>query len=373
MPGHYYTSPGIFAEEQETIFAKRWVCVGRAAEIADKGCYAAYTIAGESIIVVRGRGGDGGVRAFYNVCRHRGTRLTEERTGCYPGSIQCPYHAWTYSLDGQLIGAPHMQEVEGFDKREYPLHSVAIHEWEGLLWVNLARDPEPFEQTFAPVMGRFSRFNIPKLALIKRIEYDVASNWKLINQNYSECLHCPVIHPELSRIMPYQSGANDLVEGLQLGGYMMIGQEAGKREAGSGKREAAGASMTMTGHLAGLPVGDLPPDDMDRAYYYTLFPNLLLSMHPDYVCVYTLWPESPRRTRVICDWLFSKESVGDPAFNPGDAIEFWDRTNRQDWHITEQSLKGISSRAYVPGPYSPRESIPAAWDRAYLKVMGNGE
>src|SRR5205823_1239724 len=149
LPRRYYVDAGVYAEEQERIFARRWVCVGRAAELGAPGEYVVRAIAGESVILVRGQ--DGAVRAFYNVCRHRGTRLCDGARGRLSETIQCPYHAWTYTLDGALIGAPHMNEVAGFDKRDYPLHPVALAAWEGFLFVNLARDPEPFARAFAPI------------------------------------------------------------------------------------------------------------------------------------------------------------------------------------------------------------------------------
>jgi len=357
LPGHYYTSPEIYAEELERIFTRRWICGGRAGEIANPGDYVLRTIAGESVIVVRGR--DGALRAFYNVCRHRGTRLCEEPRGRFSETIQCPYHAWTYTIDGQLIGAPHMNEVAGFDKREYPLHPVALETWEGLLFLHLSRDPEPFGEAFAPLVGRFSRFNLPRLRSARRIEYDVAANWKLIFQNYSECLHCPVIHPGLAQLTPYTSGENDLLDGPYLGGYMVITREGG--------------SLTLSGRACGAPVGELPAEDVNRVYFYSIFPNLLLSLHPDYVMFHTLWPDGPARTHITCEWLFHTDSFELPGFDPDDAVRFWDETNRQDWHICEQSHAGVSSRAYQPGPYSPREGISAAWDREFLRAIRHAE
>ena len=355
LPGRYYTSAEIYAEEQERIFTARWICIGRAAEIPMAGDYLLRTIASESVIVVRGR--DGAVRAFYNVCRHRGTRLCEEPRGRFSETIQCPYHAWTYTIDGQLIGAPHMNEVQGFDKRDYPLHGVPLETWDGFLFVNLARDGEPFAHAFAPLVGRFARFNLSALKAAGRVYYDVAANWKLIFQNYSECLHCPVIHPGLAKLTPYLSGENDLFKGPFLGGYMVLTKEGG--------------SLTLSGRACGTPVGRLPEEDLNRVYFYSIFPNLLLSLHPDYVMFHTLWPDGPGRTRITCEWLFHPDSFAEPGFDPDDAVRFWDETNRQDWHICEQSHAGITSRAYVPGPYSPREGISAAWDREFLRAMGH--
>jgi Rieske 2Fe-2S family protein len=110
-------------------------------------------------------------------------------------------------------------------------------------------------------------------------------------------------------------------------------------------------------------------------FYYSIFPNMLLSMHPEYVMVHQLWPQAPDRTLIVCDWFFHPDAAGAtaPGYNPEDAIEFWDVTNKQDWHVCELSQQGIASRAYEPGPYSARETIPAAWDREYLRRMGGGK
>jgi Rieske 2Fe-2S family protein len=220
MPGEYYTSPAILVEENERIFARSWHCVGRSSALRSAGDYFLKTVGGESLIILRDRSGD--LRAFFNVCRHRGTRLCEAASGHFSETIQCPYHAWTYTTDGRLIGAPQMQEVEGFDKRDFPLRAAAVAEWEGFVFVNVARNPAPFEQEFAPMMGRLTRFGLGALKVGHAVTYEVNANWKLVFQNYSECLHCPMIHPELTAKMPYQSGANDLTEGPFLGGYMEI-------------------------------------------------------------------------------------------------------------------------------------------------------
>jgi glycine betaine catabolism A len=303
------------------------------------------------------------VRGFYNVCRHRGTRLCEEKNGHTP-AIQCPYHAWTYGLNGRLVGAPHMDKVQGFDKAEYSLHAIKLALWEGFILVNLADGPSPLEEVFAPLTTKFTHWNLPKLRSARRIEYDVRANWKLIFENYSECYHCPGVHPTLAKLTPYDLAENDLCEGPFLGGFMPI---------------TKGKSLTMSGEACALPVAgkdqeqdqEHEQEGKDRVFYYSIFPNMLLSMHPDYVMVHQLWPQSPERTLILCDWFFHPEAAGvtAPSYNPDDAIEFWDMTNKQDWHVCELSQQGIASRAYQPGPYSTRESIPAAWDREYLRFM----
>jgi Rieske 2Fe-2S family protein len=354
----YFVSPEVFAEEQDRIFSKQWVLVGHQSQLADAGDYFVAEVASESLIIVRDKGGE--VRGFYNVCRHRGTRLREDRNG-HLSALQCPYHAWTYGLDGRLIGAPHMDQLPDFDKADYSLHAVNVALWEGFIFVNIADSRSASAQRggyssldrwFAPLNGKFSHWNLAKLRTAKRIEYDVKANWKLMFENYSECYHCPGVHPQLQKVSPYDSAENDLTEGPFLGGFMKINK---------------GAGLTMSGKACALPVGKI--ENVQEVFYYSIFPNMLLSLHPEYVMVHQLWPQSPERTVILCDWFFHPDAFNRSDFKPEDAIEFWDMTNRQDWHVCELSQQGIASRAYEPGPYSARESIPAAWDEYYLRVM----
>jgi Rieske 2Fe-2S family protein len=352
LPQRYFTSPEIFAAEMERIFAQHWICADHQSQIPHPGDFFVQNVFGESLIFLRDRRGE--IRGFYNVCRHRGTRLCESSHGQFHESIQCPYHAWTYGLDGRLIGAPHMSQSEGFDKSQHSLHAANLALWEGFIFVNLAPDPGPFASVFAPLINKFSHWNLPKLKSAKRIEYEVAANWKLLFENYSECYHCPLVHPTLAKLTPYDQAENDLYEGPFLGGFMPIRKNGG--------------SLTMSGNSCALPVSENGVDD-GLVYYYSIFPNMLLSMHPDYVMVHLIWPQAPDRVRIFCDWYFHPDAFGRDDFNPNDAVAFWDMTNKQDWHVCELSQQGIASRRYQPGPYSPRESIPAAFDREYLRVL----
>jgi Rieske 2Fe-2S family protein len=358
LPQTYFISDAVFATENERIFARNWLVVGHANDIPATGDYFLATVGRESVLIVRDQGD--AIRAFHNVCRHRGARLCEADCGRV-SSIQCSYHAWTYALDGRLIGAPHMDDVNGFEKADHGLHPIRVGLWEGLIFVNLDEDALPLDEWFAPLGHKFAEWNLSELRSARRVEYDVRANWKLVFQNYSECYHCPGVHPELSKVSPYDSVENDLSEGPFLGGFMKI---------------TKGSSLTMSGHACARLVGNIKAEDHHRVFYYSVFPNMLLSLHPDYVMVHQLWPKAPDRTLILCDWYFHPESESkaadgsDYTFNPNDAVEFWDMVNRQDWHVCELSQQGISSRAYRPGPYSSRESIPATWDDYYLRVMG---
>jgi Rieske 2Fe-2S family protein len=345
------TSPDVFARERERIFAARWVCVAHHQELAEPGAFVVREVAGESLIVVRGT--DGAVRAFYNVCRHRGARICEAASGKFPAVIRCFYHSWTYELDGRLRNAPHMEGVAGFDPGDMGLRTVATGVWEGLVFVGLA-PVQAFDAAFAPLAAKFTQWNLAALRSARSIEYDVAANWKLLFENYSECYHCPGVHPALARLTPYNRAENDLSDGPHLGGFMPI---------------RPGGSITASGNTCAPLVGELGAEDRARVYYYSIFPNLFLSLHPDYAMVHTLWPEASDRTRIRCDWLFHPNAFTTKDFRPDDAVSFWDMTNLQDWHVCEMNQRGVQSRAYEPGPYSPRERIAAAFDREYLKAM----
>jgi Rieske 2Fe-2S family protein len=354
LPAVWYISPEVFAQEEERISRSQWLCVGREESLPRAGDFFTVERAGESLIVTRDAGDR--VHAFYNVCRHRGTRLCSEAAGHFTGSIQCPYHAWTYALDGELKVARNMAEVPGFDRAEYPLKEAAVALWEGFIFINLSERSDEFERVFAPLIGRFSRWNVANLQTARSITYELACNWKLVFLNYSECYHCPLVHPQLDKLSPSDSGRNDLSEGVFLGGYSELRER--------------GTSLATSGRSSREPLGSVGGDDLDRVYYYTIFPSLLLSLHPDYAMAHYCKPLAADRTEVTCAWLFDPNAIANPDFDPADVVEFWDLTNRQDWHVNELTQRGLSSRAYSPGPYSNAEGLLSAFDRHYLAIVG---
>lgn len=352
LDARWYTSAEVFERERERILSRSWVCVARCEDIEKNGAFITVCLAGESLIVTRDQAG--AAHAFYNVCRHRGTRICEERSGTFRGSIQCPYHAWTYALNGSLIAARNMETTPGFNRAEYPLREAGIAEFEGFIFVSL--DPqECFEEAFRPIVGRFGAWNIGALRRAASITYDLACNWKLVFQNYSECYHCPVIHPQLEKLSASDSGRNDLFDGPFLGGYSTLRDDGG--------------SLTISGTTTRAPLPGVRGEETSRVYYYTVFPSLLLSLHPDYVMAHYVQPISSMQTRVVCEWYFDANAMSGTDFTADDAVEFWDQTNRQDWHVNELSQLGISSRAYSPGPYSQQEGLLHAFDRYYLQQM----
>ena len=353
LPREYYTSDHLFALETEKIFEQCWLLVGREEQVENPGEFFVANIGQESLMIVRGA--DRGLRALYNVCRHRGTRICSEESGKFVGSIMCPYHAWTYGLDGKLMAARNMDGVPDFDKSEYPLKQAALATWEGFIFVNLAEQPQPFAASHAALLERFKRWHIADLRIARTIVYDLHCNWKLLVQNYSECYHCPLVHPALDKLTPFDSGRNDLGEGPFLGGFMTM--------------RKSGSRMSISGTAHYPPIGEVSGEELDRVYYYAIFPAMLLSLEPDYVMVHRITRVSTNRSIVTCQWLFDPATIATPGFDPSDAVEFWDMTNRQDWHVCELSQSGIESRAYTPGPYANQEGLLYQFDRHYRGVM----
>jgi Rieske 2Fe-2S family protein len=354
LPAPAYTDPQWFANEMERVFARMWLAAGRAPELDQPGAFIRRDVAGASVLIVRAA--DGSIEAFHNVCRHRGTRLCTGEHGRFQGSIQCPYHAWTYGLDGRLLAAPQMDEVAGFDRSEYPLRRVACETWDGHIFINLSplgrlgatlstvegsQAPSPLSAQLADLPARFAAWRMHELRRAHRIDYDVATNWKLVVQNYNECLHCPIIHPLLNRMHNYLAADNVPTTETYCGGAM--GFKHGVETLSSdGKRRRA--------FLPGL--GER---ERTMVNYFAIYPNLLLTLHPDYMMTITIWPQSSGQTRLVAEWHFHPDEIAKPGFVFEDAVDFWDRTNREDWAISEQSYLGISSRGYQPGPYSERE------------------
>ena len=353
LPQEYYINNRILKLEMEKIYAKEWLCCGRCDELVQSGDYKVLNIGDDSIIILRDENKI--LQAFYNLCRHRGTQICINEKGNFSKTIQCPYHGWTYNLKGGLHGAPNMDGVKGFNKNKYPLHSINIAEWEGFMFINLSENPKDFFLEYKSIINHFLEWNMQNLKTTDKKIYYVNCNWKLIIQNYSECYHCPIIHPKLADITPYISGRNDLVNGKFLGGYMEIKSK----------------SITSDGNLCAPIIETLSNKNLSRVYYYSLFPNMLLSLHPDYIMFHIIYPMGTEECKIDCTWLFSKDAAHDTNYNPKNAIDFWDKTNLEDWGICEQSQLGIKSRKYLPGPYSGQESLLVAYDEYYLNMLNN--
>jgi Rieske 2Fe-2S family protein len=356
LPRRFYADPDFYRAELERFYVNRWICAGRADQIPDAGDYFTRTLGDESVIVTRD--GSGAIRALFNVCRHRGTRLCEQTEGRFAERIQCPYHNWTYGLEGRLLAAPHMPP--DFCKDDYPLHRAGCDVWDGHVFVHLGQVGrvgqiglvgqvgKGLREQLADLLERFAAWQMADLRLGRRIVYDVKANWKLIVLNYNECLHCPNLHPALNKLHHYLGADNVAPTASYCGGAM-------------GFRDGV-ETMSMDGKRRRAYLPGLSEAQRQQVVYFAIYPNLLLSLHPDYVMTHTLWPRAHDRTEIVCEFHFRSAELARPDFQADDAVEFWDLTNREDWWIAEQSQAGINSRVYQPGPYSEREELLWSFD-----------
>lgn len=348
LPGRDYWAPEVFEIDRERIFHSMWVCVGREEAIPGPGDYFVRDVIDESLIVLRDQGSH--LRAFYNVCRHRGSRLCDAE-GSLGSAIRCPYHSWTYSLEGRLIGTPNVGKVEGFDREDYPLHAVALETWQGFIFVNLSPSPPPLKEQLEPPVLEYSRYGMDALRMGPRIVYEVAANWKIVHENYNECLHCPGVHPELVKLVPiYRRGI------------------VGEMNPYGATLDKGVRTFTPDGASKRPPLRGLMAEDRQRYYGVTVFPNLLLNLLPDYVMAYTIYPMGPERTAVVSEYLFDPSTMALEDFDAGDAFEFWDLVSRQDWAVCERTQKGVRSRSYKSGVYPPQDRYVYEFNQQYLKA-----
>ena len=385
LPGRSYTSEAEFARERDRVLLPGWFCVGRADGLTEPGCYLAADVCGESIIVTRTDGG--GLAGHYNLCRHRGSRLVPQPAsrdyagppamgqpaagpapgepesaagsaapgtpaaglpagpvagGRFPGCIRCPYHAWTYALDGTLRAAPFLPGLREH-RAALSLHGVDVATWDGFVFARLEPPSgpgpaEPLQAALGEIPGRVAAYPLASLRTGARLRYDVAANWKVILENYNECYHCGPVHPELCELVPaFRRGGGDL-----------------DWEAGIPHRPGA-TTFTSTGTTRRAPFPGLPEAAQTRHFGELVLPNLMLSLSADHVAAFTVWPRSAGRTTVLCDFLFHPDELARPDFDPSDAAGFWDLVNRQDWAICEQVQAGMGSRRFSAGYLAPME------------------
>ncbi len=356
LTGHEYRSWEVFERERETLFWQQWFYVGRSELVAKPSDRLVIDVAGESILVVRDR--EGVPHAYHNVCRHRGSQLCDE--GCTegaPGGITCPYHAWSYSLDGRLIGTPHVGKEE-VDRASMSLWRVSVDEWEGGVFVSLADDPEELRswlgnQAHDPL--RFEQHHLGSLRIGHRTVSEVEANWKILIDNYNECLHCPKVHPELVELIPIYKTGSVMDPDRTDGGVTL----------------AAGAdSFTLSGR-SWLPLLDGMGETEASSYFgAAVFPNMFIDVTGTSAIITTLVPRSPSHTTIVSEYLFVPSSVDAADFDPSPVVEFSELVARQDYEVCERVQRGVSSRAFTKGIYADKDSLAHEFNEWYRATMG---
>ncbi len=349
LPGVSYCDPAILEREWERVFYRSWLCAGREERVREPGDFFTLAVGRESVLVLRDR--DSRLRAFYNVCRHRGARLCDAEEGRLKGAISCTYHAWTYALDGRLIGTPHLWQGEAISRQEFSLHPVAIDTWGGFLFVNLEGGrAAPLAEHLGPIPERDRRYPLAALLVGARAAHEVECNWKILVENYMECYHCPGVHPELCDLVPlYRKGIVDAAGSDVVATF----------------REGA-CTFTMSGTTRRPLLSGLNDEEKRMYNGEMIYPTLMLNLFPDYVQYRVLWPLGPARTRVVTEWLFEPSTMARNDFDPRDAVEFINLIARQDWNVCERVQKGVASRAHRYGVYVPQETHAGEFKAWYL-------
>ncbi len=352
LTGREYLSDEVWQEERQRIFRSGWLMAG-AGQRLQRGNRTVVDLAGESVLLTRDL--DGALHAFANVCRHRGARLCEGHDASAQGSLMCPYHAWTYALDGRLIATPHLDDTE-VDRSTLPLWQYHLREWQGLVFVSLNPDPPEFDSWLsehASEMLKLERFRLGELQVVASTRCDIAANWKIVIENYQECLHCTRVHPELVDIVPlYRTGW------------------VSDRE-----REDGGVTVTRT--KDGSPYRDQLPslpgasgDDLTSYFGATVFPNGFVDITDPSVVISTLYPDGPNRTVMTMDFLFHPDTIAAPGFDPQPIIDFNVLVGNQDNEVCEMVHRGVASLAFDHGVLTPKDEYVIWFTEHYRRTMG---
>jgi choline monooxygenase len=327
LESKYYVDPSVFLLERERIFCRTWQCVGYAEQVAAAGQYFTFDLAGEPLLIVRG--GDGTLRGFYNVCRHRAGPPAE---GCGTRkAFRCGYHGWTYALDGKLLHAPEMEGVADFDHARFGLTPIHVAEWSGLVFANLSDNPEPLLEAFGELPRQTTKFKFDQLRFYRRHDYVMECNWKTYIDNYMEGYHLPSVHPSLNRELDYGAYEVELFARHSLQ-YSPIRTAAESRATDRRYPDAQ---------------GDL------RAEYYWIYPNWMLNCYPDNMSLNIILPLGPEKCVGIFVWFFPESALKSDV--PEKTFQFSDEIQLEDGRICEVVQRNLHSRSYTSGRYSVKQ------------------
>jgi len=354
LPGPAYHSEEDYRIDQERVFYRSWVCAGRAERVPKPGSWQRVEIAGESILLVRGR--DERIRGFYNVCRHRGSRLCDDESGQTRSTLRCPYHAWNYALDGSLRSTP-MIEADEIDRENTGLWPVHVDLWEGFVFVNLSREePRPLLEHLADQQDNvlaMARVGLAELRTAHITVNEVQANWKIVMENYNECLHCPTVHPELVTLVPAYRKGSIFEEGRDDGGVTLA----------DGRTSIAMDPRLRLPLLPGLKEQEGP-----TAYFGAMvYPSMFLDVDGSTAVATQIFPTGPRSCRLVTEYLFAPEAFDDPEFDPTPVIEFNELVTHQDNEACERVQVGITSRAFDHGVFPAKDSWVHEFDERYRR------
>ncbi len=343
LPRAAYLDPGWHARELGTLFARNWIAVGRHSDFPP-GTMRRVTVGAAPVIVART--GDGAIAAYHNSCPHRGSEICRDAQEPLGALIRCPYHAFAFAAaDGRLVATGHAVPTADFDRAAHGLRPVALTLWNGFVFLNLAEDSGPLRADVP--LDRLDNWPMQDLVTGHRWETEIACNWKVFWENYSECLHCPGIHPELCDMVPVYgrgimapSEAADWTPGTVAPGNLRPGAE----------------SWTPTGAPCGPVFAGLTEEERRAGYsFVTLWPSIYVVAHVDYVRSVRIEPLGPTRTRLVAEWHFPPETLAQPGFDAKAVAAFARLVIEQDGAASEMNQRGIASPAFRAARLMPEE------------------
>ena len=369
LPSHYYYDPLHHEHELRALWCTNWLYVCRSDALNGPRCFRTFTIGDQEILLLRDETNE--LRAFHNTCRHRGSRLCNEDAGTLKAnSLQCPYHRWSYSLSGELLGFPSIARVEDFDKREYGLYKVGVAEWGGFVFVNLrGTDAPPLDAALRARAGGLDNWPLAELAVGYSHHMTLACNWKAFWENFSECYHCPGIHPELSRLVPIYG--RSIMSRYEDPNWSRHRDDEDPRFRGGLRQGAATWSMDGQAHGAIFP-GLTAEERKAGQTYVTAWPTMFVVGHVDYVRIVSLRPVAAEATELSAEWLFPRETVEQMGFDIANTIDFGRLVLEQDGAACELNQKGLHAMAHKQGVLLPQEFAVFAfqeWVRAGLAQL----
>lgn len=357
LPSTHYYDPGQYHRELEQIWYRHWLYACRSTEVASPRLFRTVEIGTQRVIILRGD--DGVLRAFHNTCRHRGAALCTASEGRLPTpNLVCPYHAWTYSQQGELLRTTSKHLPEDFDRSRLGLYPVALHEWDGFVFICLADTPPAFEASFTD--GSVTRLNgwpMQELVVAHAFAKPMKCNWKVFWENYNECLHCPTVHPGLSQLVPIFSRAlMEERDDPEWERNRASGDPAfqAPRYRGGLREGAVTWSTDGRSRVEGFP-GLSAADRSAGHVYVTILPTMFIAAHVDYVRTVRLRPLGPEETELRVEFLTSPQILADPNFNLADIVSFTSEVMLEDASVAELNQQGLRSIAHAQGVLMPEE------------------
>ena len=366
LPSAFYYDAAHHERELKAIWYRSWLYACRASDLAQPRSFRTFGIGNQNILLLRD--GEGELQAFHNTCRHRGSILCTEAEGRFKaGFVQCPYHRWTYNLQGALTGMPAIAPVEGLDRSKLSLYRIAVAEWGGFIFVNLAGEAAPpLSESLGPSAGRLDNWPLAELALGHSYRKTLACNWKIFWENFNECLHCPGIHPSLSRLVPiYGRG---IMGAFDDPAWQRHEEESDPKFRG-GLREGA-ATWSLDGRATGATFANLSEAERKKgANYVSLPPSMFVVGHVDYVRLVWLKPLSPETTELGADWYFPTASLADPNFDLENAVGMGRLVLEEDGFACELNQKGLRALNHREGVLLPQEYAVHAFQEWVRKAL----